>query len=86
MQTRGKQSRNNSAALGQSLVPLQGIHIAVFLRCFANTETPTRWEKLNVNDGRLPLSMETLEGLEPEADDADSHSPHLQPFRRMSTS
>ena len=35
----------------------QWIHTAISLSCFADTETPTRWEKLMINDGMLPTSM-----------------------------
>ena len=33
-------------AWGRVLVPPQGIHKTIYLSCFADTETPTRWEKL----------------------------------------
>ena len=32
-------------------------HTAVSLSCFADTEIPSRWEKLMINDGVLPTSM-----------------------------
>ena len=34
--------------------------------CFADTETPSRWEKLTADDGMLPSSMQTPDQLEPE--------------------
>ena len=82
MQKRGKQSRNNSVALGQSLVPLQGIYIAVFLRCFAGTETPTNWKKLT----KVPTAHRPQTGWNQKVNDADSQLPHHQPVRRMSLS
>ena len=46
----------NKQPWGKVLVPHQGIHTAVSLRCSADTETPCRWEKLMINDGILPTS------------------------------
>ena len=57
------------------LVSHQGIH-TISLNCFADTETPTRWEKLKVNDSRLPTSTETPEGWKQKVEDADSHLSH----------
>ena len=34
---------------GQVLVPCLEIHMAISLSCFADNETPNRWEKLTVN-------------------------------------
>ena len=51
------QGRNSQERIvqpwGSVLVPPQGIHRTVSLSCFANTETPTRWEKLAVINGIL---------------------------------
>jgi len=45
--------RNNSAALEQkSWFPIKA-YIAISLRCFADTETSTKWEKLT---SMLPTS------------------------------
>ena len=52
------------------------------MSCFADAETPSRWEKLTVSDGRLPTSMETPDPLDLKVDDADSYSPHRQPIRK----
>ena len=56
-ETREKQSRETIVQpWGKVLVPHQGIHTTISLSCCAVTETPTRWEKLTVNDGVLPTS------------------------------
>ena len=52
----GAVKRNNSAAWGKVLVPHQTIHTLISFSCFVDTETPTRWEKLKVNNGMLPTS------------------------------
>ena len=47
-----RQGRNSQERIvqpwGSVLVPPQGVHRTVSLSCFANTETPTRWENLAV--------------------------------------
>ena len=52
-----RQGRNGPETIvqpwGRVLVPPQGIHRTVSLSCFANTESPTRWEKLAVINGIL---------------------------------
>jgi len=48
---------NNSAALeARSWFPIEG-HTTIYLSCFADTEAPSRWEKLMINDGMLPTSI-----------------------------
>ena len=37
----------------------QQIHITISLSYFADTETPSRWEKLMINDVMLPTTMWT---------------------------
>ena len=37
----------------------QQIHITISLSYFADTETPSRWEKLMISNGLLPTSMQT---------------------------
>jgi len=44
-ETREEQSRNDSAALGQVLVPLQGINSNIF-EFFCRTKTPTKCKML----------------------------------------
>ena len=39
------------------LFPHQRIHTTISLSYFANTETPSRWEKLMIHDGMLPTSI-----------------------------
>ena len=57
-ETREKQAREKIAQpWGKVLVPHQQIHPTISLSCFADTETPSRWEKLTINDGTLPTSM-----------------------------
>ena len=70
----------------RSLLPHQQIHTTISLSYFADTETPSRWEKLTINDGMLPPNTQTpdLSGL--KVDNADSYLPHLKPIRRMTTS
>ena len=46
----------------KSLLP-QGIYVTISLSCFADTETPTRWEKLTLC---CPRSTQTPDQLEPE--------------------
>ena len=46
----------------KSLLP-QGIHITISLSCFADIETPTRWEKLTPC---CPRIIQTPDQLEPE--------------------
>ena len=58
---RVEQPRNNSAAWGRVLVPPQGSH-AVSLSSCANTEAPTRWERLMV----LPTGTDIPDRLESE--------------------
>ena len=70
----------------RSCFPHQRIHTTVSLNYFADTETPSRWEKITINDGMPPTSMETSDQLDLNVDDADSNSAHHQPIRRMSTS
>ena len=83
-----RQGRNNQEATvqpqGRVLVPHQGI--CTSSRCFADTETPTRWEKLTVNNSMLPISTKTQTGWNQEIDDAYSHLPHQQLIRRLSMS
>ena len=47
-----RQGRNSQERIvqpwGSVLVPPQGVHRTVSLSCFANTETPARWENLAV--------------------------------------
>ena len=47
-----RQGRNSQETIvqpwGGVLVPPQGIYITISLSCFADTVTPTRWEKLTV--------------------------------------
>ena len=45
-ETRKEQSRNSSAPWGRVLAPPQAMHIAISLRCFADTEIPTWWDML----------------------------------------
>ena len=37
----------------------QQIHITISLSYFADTETPSRWEKLMIKHSTLPTSMQT---------------------------
>ena len=48
---------------GRVLVPPQRIHITIPLSCFADTETPTKWEKLTVC---CPQAHRPQTWLEPE--------------------
>ena len=52
---RGKQSQEQP--WGKILFPPQQIHITIFLSYFADTESPSRWEKLMISNGLLPTSM-----------------------------
>ena len=48
----------------RSLLPHQQIHTTISLSYFADTETPSRWEKLMIKDSMLPTSMQTPGQLE----------------------
>ena len=48
------------------------MHTAISLSCFADAETPSRWEKLTINNGILPTSMQTPDELDLKADNVDS--------------
>ena len=83
--TREKQAR---AALGQSpIFPLTDTgDRQLSLSHSAETEPPSRWEKLAINGGMLPTSMETPDQLDLKIDHVDSYLSHHQPTRRMSVS
>ena len=49
---------------------------------FADTESHSGWEKLTINLGMLPTSLQTPDGLDLKADDVDSYLPHHPPLRR----
>ena len=59
---------------GRILVPHQWIHITISLSCSSDTETPSRWEKLTINDGMLPPNTQTLDLSGLKVDNADSYS------------
>ena len=69
---------------GRLLVPHHQIHSTVSLSHSGDTETPSRWEKLRINNanhkwidsGQLNLKVDTV----------DSYLPHHQPIRRKSMS
>ena len=65
---------------GRVLVPPQGIHRTIPLICFADTETPVRWEKLTVC---CPQARRPQTNRNQKVDDVDSHLRHYQPIRRM---
>ena len=49
METREEQSKETIVQpWGRVLVPPQGIRRTISLSCFADSETPTRWENLRV--------------------------------------
>ena len=79
----GTVRRTNSAALGQGPGSPSRDTQTISLSCFADTESPTRWEKLTVC---CPQARRPQTGWNQKVDDADSHLPHHQPIRRMSTS
>ena len=57
--------RNSEEQLwGKVLFPHQGVHMTITLSYFADTETPSRWEKLINNDGIMPTSMQTPDKLD----------------------
>ena len=55
----GDQGETNSPEQpwGKVLFPYQRIHTTPSLSYFADTETPSRWEKLMINDGMLPTNL-----------------------------
>ena len=82
-----RQGRNSQETIvqpwGKVMIPPQGIHITIPLSCFADTETPTRWEELMVC---CPQARRAQTGWNQKVDDDDSRLPHHQPIGRMSTS
>ena len=81
IQRQGRRSQETAVQpCSQGLVSPQGIRIIIFLSCLADTETPTRLEKLTVC---FPQVHWPPVGLNPKVDDSDSLLPHYQPFRRM---
>ena len=64
----------------------QRIHTTISLSYFADTEMPSKWKKVMINNDMLPTSMQTPDQLELKANDADSNLPHHQPIKRMSMS
>ena len=48
-ETREEQREKQQCSLGAGADPPQGIHSTGSLSCFADTESPTRWEKLTVH-------------------------------------
>ena len=59
------------------------IHITISLGYVADTETPTRWEKLTVG---FPQAYRPQTFWKQVVDDVDSQLSHHQPVRRMSFS
>ena len=61
-ETREKQSGGTTGAtLEQGLIPQQGIHTTIPLSCSADTEIPSSWEKLTVNNQKLSPSTYQFE-------------------------
>ena len=84
MQRQGRRSQDTIVQpWGRVLVPPQGIHITISLSCFADTEIPTRWEKLKLC---CPQACRPQTSWNWMVDDADSCLLPRQPIRRMSTS
>ena len=78
---RGRSSeRNSSTASGQVLNP-SGLHSTGSLSCFADTESPTRWERLTVPCSQA-CGAQTC--WNQKAEGADSRLPH-HPVRGGST-
>ena len=80
-ETREEQERNSSAASGQVLIP-SGDTQTGSLSCFADTESPTRWEKLTV---RRPQERGAQTCWNQKVEDEDSRLPHHPPVRGKST-
>ena len=81
-QRQGRSSeRNSSAASGQVLIP-SGDTQTGSLSCFADTESPTRWEKLTV---RRPQERGAQTCWNQKVEDEDSRLPHHPPVRGKST-
>ena len=70
MQRRGRSSQETRVQpWGRVLVSPQGTHRTVSLRCFADTETPTRWEKLTAAHKHIdprPVGTRRLMRLTPD--------------------
>ncbi|MGU0257619.1 hypothetical protein ACVXKK_28320, partial [Klebsiella pneumoniae] len=76
--------RNNRAALGQCPGSSSRNTITISLSCFVATETPSRWEKLVINDDTLTTRMQTPDQLNLKLDDVNFYSPRHPPIGRMS--
>ena len=80
MQRQGRSSQETIVQpWGRVLVPPQGIQTTTSLSCFADTESPTRWEMLTVCCSQ---ACRPQTGWNQKVDDADSQLPHHQPIRR----
>ena len=76
----GDQGKNSQGQpQGKGLFPHQWIHTTISLNYFAETEIPSGWKKLMINDGMLPTSMQTPDQLTLKVDDAESYLPHHHP-------
>ena len=83
---KGEKVKKKKCSLGAgSWFPLKRYieYITVSLSCFADTETPTRWEKLTVC---CPQAGRSQTCWNQKVGDAHSHLPHHQPIRRVSMS
>ena len=65
--------RETAVQLGAGADPPQGIHSTGSLSCFADTESPTRWEKLTVH---CPQARGAQTCWNQKVEDVDSHLPH----------
>ena len=78
----GDQGETNSPEQpwGKVLFPYQRIHTTPSLSYFADTETPSRWEKLMINNDILSTSMWTPDQLDLKVDDVDCYLAPRQPM------
>ena len=79
MWDQGKQTVKSSLVL-----PHQQLHTIISLSYFTDTEIPSRWEKLVINDDTLTTRMQTPDQLNLKLDDVNFYSPRHPPIGRMS--
>lgn len=77
-ETREEQQEKQQRSLGAGADPPQGIHSTGSLSCFADTESPTKREKLTV---RRPQARGAQTCWNQKVEDADSRLPHHPPVR-----
>ena len=61
---------------GKVPFPHEQIQATIYLSYFADTEMPSRWEKLMINDDMPPTGMQTPDPLDLKDEGTDFYLPH----------